>query len=176
MASTVLGVIRTSDLQITKSGPSSLYARGVKLADAVRKFFKRYTNGTTAGKRDVAYEAQYTISGSSTQNIDLTGTLTDPYGVTVSFAKVCEIRVLNFSDRRVDVGPVTATPFGVATFWGADNDLTGVGAAGSTDEPGELFISHPAGVAPGAGTDLIRLVNPAAGTALVTLQVVGKSA
>jgi hypothetical protein len=75
------------------------------------------TNGTGAnGTGDIKYSTLLTIAGNNSNQIDLSGSLTDRYGATVNFARIkcLHVRVLGTADDAastggpVDVGGGTA--------------------------------------------------------------------
>lgn len=62
-----------------------------------------YTPGTGTGAADLVFADQRTLTASSTENLDLAGTLTDPFGVTLTCAKVKAIYVFAAAANTNDV-------------------------------------------------------------------------
>lgn len=79
-------------------------------------------NGTGAGQVDAVYSKRLTIADSGTPtDIDLAGSLTDPFGDTVTFAEVHVLFVRNNSTANtLSVGGDAAA---VSTLFGNANDL-----------------------------------------------------
>lgn len=122
-------------------------------------------SGTGSGQANVMFADQRTLSASTTENLDLFGVLTDPFGTTLSFATVKVIRVCAASanTNNVNVGPGLTNsniaftgPFNLATV------IEGV-------KPGGCSIK----VAPGTGwtvtnstADMLSLGNSGSGTSV----------
>lgn len=62
--------------------------------------------GTTLGKASKWYRGSHTIAANATLNLDLTGTLINPFGETLTFATIRAIVIVNLSPARLlNVGP-----------------------------------------------------------------------
>ncbi len=175
----ILSVLRTTSLEIREAGATNRV--GNRFLRRLWQYVVRYTVGTGRLARDRGYQKQYTIAAGATQVIDLAGALTDDAGNIVTFPKVCEIRVLNHSTTLgLEIGPTSGgVGFGVGTWQKNADDRQIVGAGSGEDEPGEYFWSAPAGVSVTAATaDKFDITVNAGGTgpAVVTVQIVGKSA
>lgn len=123
-------------------------------------------SGTGSQQADRVYAKTITLAASATQNLDLSGALTDPIGGSAVFVKVkaLAVRARAANTNGVIVGNVTngfVGPFGAA-------------AHQVTVPPGGMFLvcAPDAGWAVTAGTaDLLRVANSGAGTD-VTLDIV----
>jgi hypothetical protein len=134
---------------------------------------KEVSNGTGLDQANAVYVDDFSIAASGTLDIDLAGTLTDAHGNVLVMTAVKEILVKadTTNTNNVVVGNAAATQF-----------LGPLGAASHTVavKPGGFYhVSEgysAAGWAVGAGaTDLLRLTNSAAGTAVTgTIVIVGE--
>lgn len=129
--------------------------------------------GTGAGQADMLWSEQYTITASSTQAVDLAGTLVGPFGTTLTFARIKGVIVGAAPGNTNNVNVVSDATNGPPLFL-AKGD-------GIPVKPGGLFISYDpsaTGAAITAGTaDLINLVNSAAGTSVTCdIVIIGASA
>lgn len=130
-------------------------------------------NGTGASQANAVYVDDFSIAASGTSDIDLSGSLVDPNGNTIVFTAVKEIYVKadSTNTNNVVVGGAAATQF-VGPFGGVTHTIA--------VKPGGFFHVcegySAAGWAVAAGsTDLLRLTNSAAGTAVTgTIVVVGE--
>lgn len=127
----------------------------------------RLTEGTGASQADKMFADERTISASSTENLDLAGSLTDPLGVAVTFAKVKAIMIIASASNTNDVVVGGA---GSNTFTGPFADATDKVAV---KPGGVLMIAHPGtGWTVTASTgDILMVGNSGSGTS-VTYQVV----
>ncbi len=126
-----------------------------------------FLDGTGAGQVDRMFSDQRSLAASATEDLDLAGSLTDSFGLAVTFARVKLILVRAAAANTNNVNVSRAAANGVPLFLAA----------------GDGFPVHPGGafmwVAPGAtgvpvtaGTaDLLTFTNGGAGTA-VTYDVV----
>ncbi len=79
------------------------------------------TNGTTAGKADRLFTDRRTLAASATENLDLAASLADPFGATITFAKVKLLYIVASAanSNNVVIGGAGSngwtTPFGDAT-------------------------------------------------------------
>lgn len=128
----------------------------------------QFAAGTGAGKADKLFAGQRTIAASSSENLDLAGTLTDPLGATLTFAHVKAIYVHAAATNTNSVCVGGSATF---TFNGPFTDPTDVACV---QPGGTLLVSSPAGsgwiVTAGTG-DLLKVAN-SGGTTGVTYDVV----
>lgn len=123
-------------------------------------------NGTGAGNADRMFSDQRTLTASSTEDLDLAGTLTDAFGATCTFAriKLIHIEALSTNTNNVLVGGAAANQF---INWVSDaTDKVVVRPGGSlTLTTGS---ADGTGYAVTAGTgDLLRIGNSGAGSSVV---------
>ncbi|MEU8279563.1 hypothetical protein ACFYOK_29395 [Microbispora bryophytorum] len=120
-----------------------------------------FAQGAGAGQADMIWTASRSIAASSTDAIDLAGTLQGPFGTTVTFARIKGVIVRAAATNVNNVNIVRDSTSGVPLFL-----ATGDGIA---VKPGGLFVwldPSAAGAAVTAGTaDLLNLVNSGAGSA-----------
>lgn len=132
---------------------------------------KEFANGTSSGQCDKVFRDQRTLTTGASENIDLAGTLTDPFGATVTFAKVKVIIIENLSTTQ------TLTVGGAAS----NQVINWVGAATDTIKipPGGFFaLAAPAaGFAVTADTgDLLKILNSAGASCIYNIVILGTSA
>lgn len=120
----------------------------------------QFTEGNGAlGLADVAFSDTRTLAASATENLDLTGTLLNAFGATVTQAEVCLIYIKAAASNvnNIVIGNVL------------NGFLGPLGAAGTyTISPGEYYLAaSKTGWAVTAGTgDLLKVLNGGAGTAV----------
>jgi hypothetical protein len=131
---------------------------------------KEFANGTSAGQCNLVFRDQRTLTTGATEDLDLAGVLTDPFGTVLTFAKVKVILIENLSTTQtLTVGGAAANQF---VNWVAD----------ATDKviipPGGFFaISAPsAGYAVTADTgDLFKVANSAGASCIYNIVILGTS-
>lgn len=125
------------------------------------------TNGTGAGQANMVFSDERTVSASATDSLDLAGSLTDPFGATMTFARIKAVLVKAAATNTNNVNVVMPASNGVPLFLAASD--------GIAVQPGGLLLwvaPTAAGVVVTAGTgDLLNLVNSAGGSS-VTYQIV----
>ncbi len=130
-------------------------------------------NGTGAGQANAVYIDDFSIAASGTLNVDLSGSLTDAHGNALVFTAVKEILI------KADSGNTNNVVIGNGT-----NPFVGPFSAGTvtvTLKPGGFFhVSDGYSAAgwslTGGASDVIKLENSAAGTAVTgTIVVVGEA-
>lgn len=123
--------------------------------------------GSGAGQADMIWSDQFTISASSTEEIDLAGTLTGPFGTTLTFARIKLVVVAAAPGNTNSVNVVRDSDAGAPLFLAAGD--------GIAVKPGGLFVwfdPSATGAAVTADTgDLINLVNSGSGSS-VTCDIV----
>ncbi len=131
------------------------------------------TDGTGAGQADVIFKDTRTLTASATEDLDLSGALTNIYGVTTVFARIKYVRVSAASANTNNVNVSRPAANGVPLFLAASDAIPvrpgGFVAWGCTDATG---------IAVTAGTgDLLTLTNSAGGTSVTyNITIVGASA
>jgi hypothetical protein len=151
----------TSPLDLTT--PSSL----LKLARQIA-----FGEGAGAGQANMIWSDRRTIAASATDSIDLAGSLTGPFGTSLTFARIKMLLVLAAAGNTNNVNVTRPASNGAPLFLATGD--------GIPVKPGGMFWWYDpsaAGVAVTAGTgDLVDLVNSAAGTPVTyDIVIVGAS-
>lgn len=132
---------------------------------------KEFANGTSSGQCDLVFRDQRTLTTGNSEDLDLAGALTDPFGTTLTFATVKVLIIENLSTTQtLTVGGAAANQF--INWVGAANDVINI-------PPGGFFaISAPAaGFAVTAGTgDLLKVLNSAGASCTYNIVILGTSA
>ncbi len=155
LTATVKGAI-TADL----IGDNDLGSRDYGLAYAKTLSF---AHGTGANQANQIWTDQRTLTASSTENLDLYGSLVSPLGTTLNFTKIKAIMVYAASTNinNVLVGGGTA---GMANWVGNINDIVVV-------RPGGFFmIAAPDATAyavTDTTADILKIANSSSGTSVV---------
>jgi hypothetical protein len=120
-----------------------------------------FTNGTSSNQFNTIWMDQRSISASSTEDLDLAGSLTDAFGATITFTAVKGIYVFaaTANTNNVEVGGAAANTF----LWFKDaTDIQVV-------TPGGVYLSTRPGtgatVTAGTG-DILKVANSGAGTSV----------
>jgi hypothetical protein len=155
------------------TSPLDLVSPEAKLATLLEQSF---TNGTGAAQADKMFTDTRTLTASSSEDLDLAGTLTDAFGATVTFARVKAIfvRAAAANTNNVIVGGVTNGWVGL---------LSPAATGLITLRPGMWFAAC-AGAADATGmavtattADLLHVANSAGGTSVnYDIIVIGCSA
>jgi hypothetical protein len=119
------------------------------------------SNGTASGNASQQWHDTRTLTASATEDLDFAGSLTNAFGVTLTFAKIKLILVRAATGNTNDVQFQRATANGVPLFMAA---LDGIALG-----PGEWFVyfSPTTGKTVTAGTgDLFTVTNSAGGTSV----------
>ncbi len=131
------------------------------------------TNGTGAGKADRLWSDRRTIAASSSEDLDLAGSLTDALGATVTLARVKLLAVYALPTNTNDVVLGDAASATWTSLLGADGTIA--------VKPGGLLLA----VAPGATAypvtattaDLLKVANSSSGSAVTyDIYIIGASA
>ena len=133
--------------------------------------------GVAAGQADLMYAAERSVATASNDDIDLSGSLTDAFGVTITMAEMVGIIIVNEAKN----GTANTTDL---TIGAGSNPF--IGFLGATDtigpiKPGGsfmLFAGDAAGIgAVTAGTgDILRIANSAGATATYQIAILGRTA
>ena len=132
----------------------------------------KFDPGTAAtDEANVLFADTRTLTASSTEDLDLTGTLTNPLGATVTQAEIVAIfvKARASNTNSVILGNATANGF-LGPLGGATHTLT--------LKPGEfVLLSSQTGWAVTAGTgDLLKVANSAGSTSVVyDIVVIGRT-
>lgn len=128
-------------------------------------------NGTGAGAADIAFSDHRTLTSGSSENLDMTGALTDAFGTTIAAVKVKAIEV------HADAANTTNLIVGAAasnTFVGPFNDATD---ALVVKPNGRFVIADPVGWTVTAGTgDILKVTNGSGASASYRIKIIAASA
>lgn len=132
-----------------------------------------FTNGSGANQVDRIYTETRTITASSSATLDLAGVLADPFGATITFARIKAILI--FADaanaNNVVMGAAASNQF-VGPFGDASDTL-------STKPGGTTVLIAPDATGwpvTGGSTDQLKFANSAAGTSVTyDLVILGSS-
>ncbi|MEU8278243.1 hypothetical protein ACFYOK_37250 [Microbispora bryophytorum] len=121
-----------------------------------------FAQGAGAGAAETIWTDTRTVEASATDAIDLAGSLTGPFGTTLTFTKIKGVIVRASAANTNNVNVVRDSTSGVPLFLATGD--------GIPVKPGGLFVwldPSAAGVAvtPSTG-DLLNLVNSGAGTSV----------
>ncbi|HEX7943752.1 MAG TPA: hypothetical protein VF495_03760 [Phenylobacterium sp.] len=160
----------TADVRARIAGT---YTGTPTLGNSVFNFNENVSNafvpGTGPGQVDKMYAGTRTLSASSSENLDLAGGLSDPFGVTLTCVKVRFIYVHALATNTNDVQVGGAASNG---FLGPFADLTDIVVV----KPGGQFLATaPAGgwtVTASTG-DLLKVANSSSGTGVTYDVIVG---
>jgi hypothetical protein len=125
------------------------------------------TAGTGTGKADRLFAGSRTIAASSSENLDLAGTLTDPLGATLTFVHVKALLVI------ADAANTNSVLVGGAASNGFAGPFADVTDIATIPPGGSALFTHPgAGWTVTAATgDILKVANSSSGTG-VTYRVV----
>lgn len=148
---------------------------------AALNLLQNFNDGTTANKFDRFYMAERTVATGANDDIDLTGSLTDVFGNTISAVELVGLIVLN---KPVDLSAAQNTTN--LTIGGGSNPVTGGFLGGTTPTigpilPGGLFAMMNPGAAgmgaiAGGSADILRIANSAGASAKYQLAAMMRSA
>lgn len=157
---------------------SNAFSGGPHWSGAMEKVFS-LTDGTTAGKFDRVYMAERSVAASTNDDIDLSGSLTDPLGTVITAAEIVAIMIVNAPQDPEDAANVSDLTIGAGTnpfigFLGATHTIGPI-------KPGGVFflgVSNAAGIGTvTAGTgDILRIANGAGGTANYQIGILARTA
>lgn len=154
---------------LVKLSASLTSALDLQTASAPLSFSRqlRFTEGAGADQADKVWTDERTLAASANEDLDLAGSLTDPFGATITLARVKGLLVYADADNtnNVLVGGAATNTF---INWVSDaTDQVVVRPGGLL----ALFTPDATGYAVTADTgDLLRIANSGAGSA-VTYQV-----
>jgi hypothetical protein len=131
-----------------------------------------FTNGTAINQADRLYSARHSIASGTPLALDLAGTLENPLGETVTFAKVLGIIVVNNSTTAAEILTVGAGSNPISTWVAASGDGVQVGPNGFMANVNPSL----AGFAVTGGTADILTITSASGTISTDIYILGRSA
>jgi hypothetical protein len=149
---------------------------GASVANITKNFALTLTSGTAAGQADKIFADTRTLAASTNEDLDLAGTLTDPSGATVVFAKVKAILICAASGNtnNVVVGGAASNAF--SSMFGDATDKVVIRPGGHVSLSVGSGDLNAYAVTAGTG-DLLRVANSGAGTSVTyDIIVIGTSA
>lgn len=164
----------TIDVNLLATLTAALPADAGNLASAPVRATKRLTlaTGTGAGQADKVFAGTRTVTASGTDALDLAGTLTDPFGATLTIVKLKAILIRAAAANVNNVRVNRPASNGVPLFLAASDGIDVL--------PGGLFLwmAPNVGVTVTAATgDLINCDNSGAGTSVTyDVVIIGTSA
>ena len=171
MASSLSGTLSIS-VSITHTGDSDTSTLTDSIVGAIESW--TITNGTGANQANVIWHDQRTLAASTGEDLDLSGVLTDSFGVSVALVRVKAIIVSAAAANGglIQVGGASATQF---INWVADaSDIIQIRAGGFM----MLVAPDATAYAVTAGTgDLLKIANTdGAATGTYDIYIIGASA
>lgn len=152
-------------LKLVATQLSSLDLADGKFPLSIAKILSMAT-GTSSGQADLLFADQRTIAASGSENLDLTGSLTDAFGTTLTFAAIKLLYVYAAATNTNNVNVSSDGTNGVPMFLALGDGVKVV--------PGgmQFWTAPGAGIAVTASTgDLLTFANSSSGTS-VTYDVV----
>lgn len=136
-------------------------------------------NGTGLNQADLIYADQRTVLTGANDDIDLSGGLTDAFGVTITMVELVAMMIINAPSDPTVAANTTDLTIGAGAnpfvgFLGATHTIGPI-------KPGGAMMLF-AGDASGLGTvvaatgDILRVANSAGATALYQVALIGRSA
>mgnify|MGYP001594440543 CR=1 FL=1 len=129
-----------------------------------RDFTQLLSTGTGANQASNLYHDDRTLTASASENLDLAGSLTNGFGVTLTFTaiKAMLVRAKSTNTNNVQVGGAASNAW--ATWVGNSTDIVSVKPGGTL-----LIIAPDAtGFAVTAGTgDILTIANSAGSTSVI---------
>lgn len=146
-------------------------------APVERRAAVRLTSGTGAGQADKMWSDTRSLATGASEDLDLAGVLTDPFGATITFARVkgLYIKAADANTTNLTVGA------NVTSAWGTLFGPTGASGGTVTLRPGGLFVAvcgaadATAWAVTATSGDLLHVVNAAGATASYDIVIVGAS-
>jgi len=148
------GTLRNS-IDLINTGSADLTSPTETVIDSANWPVWTVTDGTGANQMDIIWHDQRTLAATTSENLDLAGSLTDTYGTTLTFVKVKFIYVgaATANGGLIQVGGAASNAF---VNWVANSsDIIQVRAGGAFI----LYTPDATGYAVTAGTDDILKIN-----------------
>lgn len=161
------------DLQAAHSPNTAFDLVGANGTHKLQNLFA-LASGVGAGQADRIFSDQRTIAPSGTDDLDLTGTLVDIFGATISMARVklIEVRAAAANVNNVVIGAAAANQF--FGPYGANTHTENVRPGGLSLK---IATDATAWVVTAGTGDLLRIANGGAGTSVVyDIVIIGASA
>lgn len=128
-------------------------------------------SGTGPGSADIAFSDHRTLATNTSENLDLSGTMTDAFGTTIAAVKVKAIEV---HADKANTTNIIVGGAGSNGFKGPFNDITDQIVLGPDDR---IVIASGVGWTVTAGTgDILKITNSSGATALYRIKIIAASA
>lgn len=169
-----LNLVRTLTLSGSYINDSSLCLTTDQVTSGSNSFpnlTRTIANGTGAGQCNKWYRSYRTLAAGAADNLDLAGSLTDPFGNTLTFTGVKYIAIAMISDSVNGTNKLTVGN-GTNPFVGPWS------AAGTTDiyDAQEWYHPGASGWAVTAGTgDVLKINNPGASSITYCILIAGNA-
>lgn len=150
---------------------------GGLIAPTVRQILT-LTDGTAAGKADLLFVDERTVAESTDDDLDLAGSLADPFGNTLTFVELVALLVINAPIAGAANASDLSIGGGTNPFLGF---LSGTTPVITPIKPGGVFFLAASDAA-GIGTvtastaDILRISNGSGGAATYQIAILGRSA
>lgn len=145
-------------------------------APLTKSYVASYANGAGANQAQAIYSGSRTIAGSGTDNLDLSGLLTDALGNVVSLTGVKEIIIANTGASQIRVGKKITNGF-AGPFDQTAGSLGVLVEVAQGTSPGMLRLSSASAAGwavVGATGDLLSIENMSATGATYDVIIIGK--
>lgn len=120
------------------------------------------SDGTGADQFKKVFTDIRTLTASATENLDLAGGLTDPFGATITFTKIKAITILAAAANTNSVQVTRPSSNGLPLFMAASDGIALTPGASMT-----VVFPDANGIAVTAGTgDILTVTNSAGGTSV----------
>jgi hypothetical protein len=154
-----------ASITLTASLVNTINTLGTATAALSKGYGSAFTDGTGAGTANRVWWATRTLTASSTEDLDLAGSLTDAYGSTITFARIKALVVAASAANTNNVIVGNAASNAVAGLFGSLTHTAVVrpGAAvawmcGAADATGYVVTAGTA--------DIIKIANSAGSTSV----------
>jgi hypothetical protein len=130
-----------------------------------------FTEGTGDDQADRLFHDKRTLGDGASENLDLSGSLADVYGATLTFVKIKAMIIQNLSSARtLTIGNASSNAF--INWVGGTTHMVNIPPGGVL-----ALVAPKAGFAVTAGTgDILKVLNSAGGACDYHIWIIGTSA
>ena len=127
------------------------------------------TDGTGSNQASKVFSSTRTLATNTNEDLDLAGSLTDPFGVALTFATIKAIVIRSDPANTTNLTVSPAPTNGFVGPFGASTHTVSVRPGGAL-----VFAAPQTGWTVTAGTgDLLRVANAAGASAIYTVEIIG---